>query len=400
MIKKLFRLRVFWLPYAVLLFLTTATFESCQSDRSEQKKEVSESRGKNYYAEKVEIKHAKGFTITYFDHYKIVNIISPFEKSADTLKYLLLERGTPRPQGFADAQTIEIPLRYLAVTSSMHVGLLEFLGSTDILTGLSGMQYVFSPEVRKMIAAGKVTEIGREQGLNEEKLVTMHPGLIMATGSPGAKMDHYATLKQAGIPVVINSEWVETTPLGRAEWVKLMAALLNKEKLVNAKFSALENEYQRLALLTEKSKNKPSIISGLNTKDAWFLPNGDSYMAQFFRDAGGNYHWNSTKTTGSLPLNFETVYPVALTADVWLNVGFNSKDTRADILAQDVRYGDFQSYKSGKMYSYNNRVNEQGSNDFFESGTVNPHIVLSDLIKILHPELLPAHQLVYYKQLK
>ena len=400
MIKKLFRLRVFWLLYAVLLFLATAAFESCQSDRSEQKKEALQSEEKDYYSEKIEVKHAKGFTIAYFNHYKIVSIISPFEKSADTLKYLLLERGMSRPQGFTDAQTIEIPLHNIAVTSSMHVGLLEFLNSADILVGLSGIQYVFSPEVNKMIAAGKITEIGREQGLNEEKLVTMHPDLIMATGSPGAKMDHYATLKQAGIPVLINSEWVETTPLGRAEWVKLMAALLNKEKLVNKKFSQLEDEYQKLALLTKQSKNKPSILSGLNTKDAWFLPNGDSYMAQFFRDAGGDYHWNNTKTTGSLPLNFETVYPIALAADVWLNIGFSSKDTRKDILAQDVRYGDFKSYKSGKMYSYNNRINEQGSNDFFESGTVNPHIVLSDLIKILHPELLPAHELVYYKQLK
>lgn len=400
MIRKFVGLRVLSLSYVILLILTAAAFESCQSDRSEQKKGVPRSQKNNYYPEKFEVKHAKGFTIRYYDHYKIANIISPFEQSADTLKYLLLERGSPRPQGFDDIQTIDIPLRNIAVTSSMHVGLLAFLGATDIITGLSGMQYVFSPEVKKMIRTGKVTEIGREQGLNEEKLITMHPDLIMATGGPGAKMDHYATLKEAGIPVLVNSEWVENTPLGRAEWVKLLAALLNKERLVNEKFGQIENEYQRLTLLTKELKHKPSIISGLNTKDAWFLPNGESYMAQFFRDAGGDYHWNNTKATGSLPLNFEAVSPVALTADFWLNVGFSGTDTRKDILAQDNRYGDFKSYKSGNMYSYNNRVNEQGSNDFFESGTVNPHIVLSDLIKILHPELLPAHQLVYYKQLK
>jgi iron complex transport system substrate-binding protein len=400
MIRKFLRLRILGLVHAAFLILITVTLDSCQSDRSDQKEEVLQSEEKNFYSEKVEIKHARGFNITYFNHYKVVSIINPFEKSADTLKYLLLERGTPRPKGFADAQTIEIPLRNISLTSSMHVGLLEWLGSADIIAGLSGMQYVFSPEVRKLIAAGKVTEIGREQGLNEEKLITMHPDLIMTTGGAGAKIDHYTVLRQAEIPVMINSEWVETTPLARTEWVKLIAALLNKEKLANEKFSDLETEYRKLVMLANQSTDKPSIISGVNTKDAWFLPNGDSYMAQFFRDAGGHYHWNDTKKTGSLPLNFEAVYPVALTADFWLNVGFTSKDTRKDILAQDTRYGDFKSYKSGKMYSYNNRVNEQGSNDFFESGTMNPHIVLSDLIKILHPELLPAHQLVYYKQLK
>lgn len=251
-----------------------------------------------------------------------------------------------------------------------------------------------------MIAAGKITEAGKDQGINEEKLITMHPDLIMAMGSPGAGMGHYQTLKDAGIPALINSEWVETTPLARAEWVKLLAALLNKEKLVNQKFSVIEKEYNRLADLAKKTTHKPDIISGLNTKDVWFLPSGDSYMAQFFNDAGADYHWRNTKTTGSLSLGFETVYPVALNADYWMNVGFSSKDTKKEILAQDSRYSDFKAYKSGKMYSYNNRVNEKGSNDFFESGNMNPQTVLADMIRIFHPELLPEHQLVYYKQIK
>jgi iron complex transport system substrate-binding protein len=158
--------------------------------------------------------------------------------------------------------------------------------------------------------------------------------------------------------------------------------LLNKEKLVNEKFAKIESEYERLRKLAAGSETKPSIISGLNTKDAWFLPSGDGYMAQFFRDAGADYHWSNTKSSGSLPLNFESVYPIALKADYWVNVGFGKNDTRKDILAQDSRYADFNAYKSGKMFSYNNLVNEQGSNDFFESGNVKPHIVLSDLIKI------------------
>ena len=382
-----------------LILFSFLNFFGCNSKKTQSQEDASEV-GKNTYTAQTEINHAQGFTITYHNNYKIVSILSPLETGTDTSKYILLERGTARPKGFEKAQVIEIPLRNIVATSSMHVALLEFLDSQDIITGLSNPEYIYSAKVQALIKAGNVANIGRDQGLNDEKLVEMNPDAVMAMGGPGTKTDHYRVLAQAGIPVLINSEWIEKTPLARAEWVKLVAALVNKEKLVNEKFGKIEMEYARLAQLAKKVKDKPSIISGLNTKDAWFLPNGDSYMSQFFRDAGGDYHWSSTKSTGSLPLNFESVYPVALEADAWLNVGFDKNDTKANILAQDSRYSDFKAYKSGRMFSYNGRVNDQGANDFFESGTVNPHTVLADLIKILHPELLPGHDLVYYKQLK
>lgn len=385
---------------AVFLLLTVLhTFNGCRSKTETSNESAGKSSGSTYYANHVEVKHAKGFTIDYFDHYKVVKITSPFEKTADTTKYLLLERGANKPAGYSDSQVIEIPIRSLVAMSSMHVGLLGFLESYNTLAGLGNLQYVYAPEVIKLIQEGKIAEVGRDQGLNEEKLVSMHPDLVMTMGSPGGGIGHYKILEEAGIPVMINSEWVETDPLARAEWVKLLAALLNKEELVNKKFLAMENEYSRLSNLAATAKVKPKIISGLNTKDTWFLPSGDSYMAQFFRDAAADYPWSNQKAAGSLSLNFEAVYPLALNADYWLNVGFDSKDTKSDILAMDSRYSDFRAFKAGKVYSYNNRVNEKGSNDFFESGNVNPQTILADLIKILHPELVPNHQLVYYKQL-
>ncbi|WP_353717315.1 ABC transporter substrate-binding protein [Dyadobacter sp. 676] len=236
-------------------------------------------------------------------------------------------------------------------------------------------------------------------GLNDEKLIEMQPDVVMTIGNPGAKMDHYRMLKEAGIPVLINSEWVERTPLARAEWVKLMAALLDKEELVNEKFAQVESEYARLASLAGKAATKPTVLSGLNTKDAWFVPGGNSYMARFFKDAGAFYPWQNDSATGSLPLSFEAVSTIALQADYWLNVGFGGHDTRKSIIAMDTRYANFKAAKTGDLYSYNRLVNDQGSNDFFESGSVNPHTVLADMIRIFHPELLPNHQLVYYKKL-
>jgi iron complex transport system substrate-binding protein len=380
-----------YLLLPLFLFLTLA----CNSEKTSETEEKQTSEVSNY-ADQVDIKHARGFNIEYFKDYKIASIIN----SADTLKYILLEKGAPRPQGYPNAQIVEIPVQTAVAMSSMHIGLFEFLESEKILTGIGNLEYVYSPSVLSQIKAGKIAEVGRDQGLNEEKLIEMHPGIVMTVGSPGTKSDHYQILKQAQIPVLANSEWIEKTPLARAEWVKLIAALLNKEKLVNEKFGKIEAEYDRLAALATGSKTKPTVLSGLNTKDAWFMPSGDGYMSKFFQDAGAEYHWKDKKSEGSLPLNFEAVYPLALEADYWINVGFSHRDSKRTILEQDSRYSDFKAFKSGKMYSYNGKVNELGANDFFESGTVSPQIVLADLVKIFHPEILPDHQLVYYKQLQ
>lgn len=345
------------------------------------------------------VRHAKGFTLSYQDGYKVLSIINPFENTPDTTTYILIPRGQSVPAALAGKTVIEIPIRTLVATSSMHIGLLTFLDAEDVLSGLASTQYVFSPDVIKMIGKGKIQEVGTPQGLNEEKVVALNPDLVMTSGSPSAQTAQHALLGQASIPVISNSEWVETTPLARTEWVKVLAALLDKEALANEKFDKIEKAYQELAARAAGIPSKPVAFSGLNTGDVWYLPNGDSYMARFIGDAGGSYPWKTADRSGSLPLSFEAVYPIALKADVWLNIGFDAKDTKATILTQDKRYGDFSAFKTGRMYSYNNRVNERGSNDFFETGNVEPHLVLSDLIRIFHPDLLPDHQLIYYKKL-
>jgi iron complex transport system substrate-binding protein len=352
----------------------------------------------NVSAEQTVIRHAKGFSVEYLPGYKRVRIFNSVSANKDTATYVLIPRGKPKPANLPAGQVIETPIRSLVTLSSMHIGLLSFLNAEDVLLGVDNATYISSPIVTKRVAEGKIKEVGSDQTINEEALITMHPDLLMVSGSPTAQLSRYQTLTQAGVPVLINSEWLETTPLGRAEWVKLVAVLLNKEALVNRKSAEVETEYTRLTALTKNVTKKPSLIAGMSYKDSWFVPYGDSYMAQFFRDAGSTYHWNDTKGQGGLGLSFEAVYPVALTADYWVNVG--TANTKGDILAQDVRYGDFKPFKTGQVFNYNKRVNKQGANDYWESGAVNAHLVLADLIKILHPDLLPEHKLVYYQQIK
>lgn len=343
------------------------------------------------------LKYARGFSITYFKNYKVVNVLNNLGSKADTIQYLLVQKGTPAPSGFSKAHKIEIPVNKMIAMSSMHIALADFAEAADVIVGLGDTKYVSSLAVRKNIEEGKVKSVGGDASMNDELVIAMRPDLVMAVGNPETKSGRYQTLAGADIPVLLNSEWLETTPLGRVEWVKLMGALLNKEALVNKKFAFIDQEYNRLAALSRKAATKPSVIIGMPFKGTWFVPDGDSYVAQFLRDAGSNYNWSNTKKTGSLALSFETVAPVALNADFWLNVGYvNNKN---DIAAQDKRYTYFKPFVNNKVYNFNKRVNDIGSNDYWESGAVNPHLILADIIKILHPELLPSHQLVYYKPL-
>jgi iron complex transport system substrate-binding protein len=382
--------RTWFLYCAALLFLF-----SCNQPAS---KNTSAAGGGGDTAQvRTAIKYAHGFTIDYYDGYKLVHILDHSSGRMDTLEYILVQKGYSVPAGHPKAQVINIPIRTMVAMSSMHVGIADFVGVADRITGLGSLQYINSPIVRENIKAGKTVEVGLEGNLNNELLISMHPDLLMAMVNPESSAGKYKVLTDAGIPVIQNAEWLETTPLGRAEWVKLMAALTNKEALVNRKFDSVAKTYDSLAQLGHQAKTHPHVIIGMPYQGSWFLPAGDSYMAHFIQDAGGDYKWADTRGNGSLSLSFESVAPEALTADYWLNIG--SVHTRQEIAAKDTRYASFQSFKTGKLYNNNKRTNDLGSNDYWESGAVNPHVVLADMISILHPELLPGHTLVYYKQL-
>ena len=345
------------------------------------------------------VRYAKGFTIEYASNYKVVNILSSVEPGATATRYLLLPRGATRPSGFADAVVIGTPIRSLVALSSLHVALADFLGAADVVVGVGEHKYVSAARVRQRIAAGQVYEVGQGKQLNNELLVTRRPDLVMTTGWPGENLTRFPTLRAAGIPVILNSEWVERTPLARAEWVKVLAVLLNKEDLVNQRFGEVAREYQRLAALAQHSTKRPTVVVGMPFKDVWYVPDAHSYMAQFLRDAGCAYHWNRTTTpSGSLPLSFEAVAPVALTADFWLHPG--ALETTAALLAHDGRYAAFAPVRARRVYNNTRRTNVQGSNDYWESGAVRPDLVLADLIKIAHPELLPRWAFFYYQPLK
>jgi iron complex transport system substrate-binding protein len=185
--------------------------------------------------------------------------------------------------------------------------------------------------------------------------------------------------------------------LGRAEWLKFMALLVDKEYTADSIFSAIEAEYVGLRDMVFRKLNWPSVMTGSNFRGTWYMPGGNSYLAHMLVDAGAQYYYANDSTRGSLPLNVESVLKNFYNAEVWLNCNFNSI---SELIAADGKHALFQSVATGRVYNFNKRQLPSGANDYWESAVVRPDWLLKDLIAILHPDLLPEYELMYHLPLK
>lgn len=347
------------------------------------------------------IRYAKGFQIEDKDGVQLLSIQNPFNSKSKATEYALVKREDPAPEGFSNDRIIRIPIRSIAVTSNLHVGAISRLDAADFLVAVGDADQIYSESVKKRFLEGDITEIQKGASLNVEKIIALQPDVLMVTGSPEEGLDKYSGIIDSGIPVILNSEWMENTPLGRAEWVKLVAALTDRLNFAAHQFAMVESTYLDFAEKVKASGSpKPGVLLGNEFQGTWHMPGGNSFMGRLLEDAGANYHWQSIDQTGGIPLNYESVYPIALEADVWLNIYLPTPDAgKKELLAMDSRYADFKSVKNGQLYSFNNRVASNGANDYWESSALRPDLLLMDFIHILHPNLLPQYKPYFCKKL-
>jgi iron complex transport system substrate-binding protein len=225
----------------------------------------------------------------------------------------------------------------------------------------------------------------------------LSPDMVMGY-TMNSDYGQFKKVEELNVPVVLNAEYLEKHPLGRAEWLKYMALFFNKEKEADSIFQSIEKEYLDTKALADGVKNKPTILSGIVYGDTWFLPGGQNYAAKLLRDAGYNYLWSENSSNGFLELSFESVYEKAHDAKFWIGVGsFTSLD---EIEKADHRYAKFEPFKNRQVYTSNARKGSKGGSEFLELGYLRPDIILKDLVKIAHPELLPSYELYFHKKLE
>jgi iron complex transport system substrate-binding protein len=361
----------------------------------------------NYFPEQAAVTHANGLEIEYHGHYKILRTLTPFPGASDPFEYVLVMCGTPEPDDVsADALVIEIPFDRSITLTTTILPQVEEIGVLDSLVGLDSFAYVNNLRVREMIASDRLVEAGFGSAINVEVVLASEADVVFTYGYDPST-DAHPVLLDAGIPTAVTAEWLETTPLGRAEWIKFSAAFFNREAEANAAFAEIVAEYETLAALAADipPEAQPMMLPNFfsNTEQAWNLPGADSYLAQLMRDAGVQIVLGGADDVqgqvGSVPYSFEAVYEAGLDADFWIPNAF-AVNTLDDLLALDERYADFSTFQNGGVWNNTARVNENGGNDYWETGVTNPHLLLADLIAIFHPDLLPDHELLFFVNLQ
>ena len=344
-----------------------------------------------------EVKYAKGFSIQTFPHYQKLTIHRSFIGDAKASVYYLISHTQSIPDSLHGKNIIRVPLQKIVVTNTSHIPMLEALGVAHTLIGFPNTDYISSPLTRTRIEQGKVQELGNEQAMNTEILLNLHPDVVIGFG-----VDHpskmYENIDKMGIPVIMNADWMEETPLGRAEWIKFFGSLYDKSWEAEQYFNAIDQNYQKLKKLAQKSPERPTVISGSLFQDVWYTAAGESFLAQLLRDAHAHYLWETTQGNGSLSLSLESVLEKGQDADFWMAPG--DFLTTTDLTQTNTIYQKFKALPQGKTYTYAHLKGKTGGMLYFESSPLHPDWVLEDFIQIFHAEILNHTEMHYFKVLE
>lgn len=367
---------------AILLWIAV----SCSSS-GEQNKRLS---GTNSYA--------KGFITEKFDDYTKLTVLDPWVKAENVVfEYFLFNQDASIPGSAAGRNIIRTPVKRVVCLSTTHLAFLDALNEGRSVVGISGGRYINNREIRNRFEAGQICDVGYGQNLNYELLVSRQPDLVIIYGIGSEIIANVHKLNELGVPVIIVAEYLEESPLGKAEWIKFAGCLFEKEDIAEDLFNHIEGEYLKLKELTAEADGKPKVLTGSSYNGSWWVPGGNSYMANIIEDAGGHYLGGNNNSRESYVISFEHALIWGNEADIWINMG--NMSSKKEIVASDERLASLKVFQEGRIYNNINKLSPHGGNDFWESGTVNPHKVLSDLIAIFHPELLNG-EMTYYKEIR
>jgi len=315
-----------------------------------------------------------------------------------TIKYLLAEDQSLIPDSLKDHSFIKTPVNRVMVFSTTHIGFIDGLGEAEGISGVSGLQYVCNSIVRSGSTEGRVFDIGYPPNVNYERILSLEPDIVFLYGLESSVTGIKSRLQSSGIPVILIAEYLEAHPLGKMEWIKVFGALYGKEDLSVRIFNESVEEYEKWTKITGSLHNHPGVMVGLPWKDTWYMAGGASFTSNLIRDAGGDYLWEENSSAEYIPLSLEAVISRSIQADIWINAG--SAKSIAEIFNRDPRFKNLAIFETGEIYNNDAKYCENGGNPFWEKGVIEPHIILKDMIKIFHPEIMQSHDFVYYRKLE
>ena len=341
--------------------------------------------------------HASGFDIrgTEKDASTLITIRKPWQGAATAEQYLLVLRDDAGAPSDFEGQIVKAPVRRVVCMSSSHVAMFDAVGQVRRVAGVSGIDYISNPYVREHRLCGEVRDVGYDTNLNFELLAAMRPDLMLLYGVTGENTIVTGKLRELGIPYIYIGDYMEESPLGKAEWLVLAAELCDLRAAGADTLQRIARDYQALKAHPAPDAPRPKVMLNTPYRDTWFLPSSQSYMIRLIEDAGGEYVYTKNDSDTSVAVDMEEAYLLANAADFWLNVG--PCNTLAELTAQNPKFSGIPVVRSRNVYNNNRRQTPAGGSDFWESGVVRPDLVLRDLRTIFSGDSVPT---CYYKRLE
>lgn len=351
------------------------------------------------YVSSETIQYAEGFRIDHAEQFTRLTILNPWSRSSSAVEpyetYYLYKNDSILPFLPNDGVKLKTPLTSLVVNTFSYFEFLDLLNESETITGVTDGFRIYHPEILAKMEAGEIIDLGDPFQPDIERTMALRPQAVV--NSAYAQLDRYSErLLQAGFPVIYSLEWMETSPLARAEWIKVLAAFFEKGELADSIFSEIERQYHSVKEVVEAVEKK-SVMGGDLFQDTWYVPGGNSFNARLFRDAGLDYRYQDNNESGSIGLDIESILTQFGKTDIWFGC---QADTYAELVNKDTKYLLLQPVKNRKVFNNHNRTTPSGGNDYFESAIAHPHLVLSDLVKAAYPHLLPDYSFTYIKPLE
>lgn len=355
-------------------------------------------------------RHASGFMIYKVGGSALLSVRDPWQGARDVEMQLFISYdGEPAPEGF-HGTVVSAPLNNVVCMSSSYIAMLDALGETDAITGVSGARYVTNPGIRERYDRGDVRDVGYDAHMNYELLAGLRPDLVMIYGVSGENSQMTGKLAELGIKFIYIGDYVEQSPLGKAEWLVALGEMFGRRAEAERIFGGICGRYDetrnaiaqygefRAQASSSGLTHRPAVMLNAPYRDTWYVPGDRSYMVRLIEDAGAAYVCAGYDSDASRPISGESAYVFALKSDFWFNPG--TATTMDEVRSLNPKFADIPAVRNGRVYNCNARTTPDGGSDFWESGAVRPDVVLRDMAAIFYPGLFPEHELYYFRQMR
>ena len=345
------------------------------------------------HGEIIPLKYAENLKLIKGEGYTEAVLRNPWDTTSILRTYILVDKDKEVPDHLPEGTLVRTPLSKALVYTATHCHLIHELGAVKSIGGICEIQYIKVPEIVEGCQNGTIVNAGEGTNPNIEKIIDLHPDALLL--SPYENSGGHGQVEKLKIPIIECADYMETSALGSAEWIRFYGLLFGKEALADSIFAEVEKNYNEWKALATAQPVKPRLMCEVKSGSAWYVSGGRSTTGKIYADAGADYVFASYPNAGGVPLSFETVFDKAQDADVWLMKYNHPTDKTYQSLQEDYApYANFKAFKEKNIYHCNTAYRP-----YYEDFPFHPDRVLKDLIKIFHPSLLPEYELKYFSKL-